>query len=537
MKQLNKSVLLILGAALLAGLTLLAYSPAFHGGFIFDDNVLLTQNPLIRAPDGWRRFWLSREAADYWPVTSSALWLEWRLWGLNAAGYHCVNVGLHLAEGLILWTVLWRLRVPGAFLGALVFTLHPVNAESVVWISQLKNLLSMLFYLLAILWYVPAEGMAAEGEAGFSSPRYWLSLGAFMFALLSKGSVVFLPLVLMGLVAWHRRPTRRDWSGLLPFFLVAAALAAVEARSSTITGFAVQSGSGFFRPAARAGIMVWFYLGKALYPANLMFAYPPWAHLRLDLEGWLPFLAAVGLTLVLAICARRGQRFARGALLAWVYFCAALLPVLGFAEVGFMRYTPVSNHYEHLAIIGVAAGVAAAWASALQPGWTLRTVGLLGGAVGVVILLGFLTWQQARIYRDAETLYTDTLLRNPASWMAENNLGAVWLGQGKLPQAQDRFEAALRLNPDYAEADNNLGLTLVRMGRLPEAMDRYRAALRLEPGFYAAENNLGAALARAGRLAEAVPHFERALVLAPDYPEARSNLDRALKLSSGGGLK
>jgi hypothetical protein len=202
-------------AAVLVVVTLIAYLPAFRGGFIFDDNVFLTANPLIAAPDGLWRFWFSREAADYWPVTASTLWLEWRLWGMNATGYHATNVILHIGEILLLWAVLCRLHIPGAFFGALIFAVHPLNAESVAWITQRKNLMAMLFYLLSIYWFCGPEMDRRDAGAARGSPKgpkrssasliqagfdrgYWLSLFAFILGMLSKGSVVFLPLVLLG---------------------------------------------------------------------------------------------------------------------------------------------------------------------------------------------------------------------------------------------------------------------------------------------------------------------------------------------------
>lgn len=144
-------------AALIVVVTCLAYAPALRGGFILDDDKLLTDNSLIKARDGLYRFWCTREAIDYWPVANTTLWVKWRLWGMWSTGYHVTNLVLHLVEALLVWRILWRVGVPGAFLAALLFAVHPVNVESVAWIAQRKGLLALLFSLLAILAYLRAE--------------------------------------------------------------------------------------------------------------------------------------------------------------------------------------------------------------------------------------------------------------------------------------------------------------------------------------------------------------------------------------------
>jgi hypothetical protein len=514
-----------LAVALLAMATLLAYLPALRGGFIFDDNVFLTGNPLIHAPDGLGRFWFGREAADYWPVTSSTLWLEWRLWGMNAAGYHATNVILHIVEVLLLWAVLRRLGLPGAFLAAGVFALHPVNAESVAWITERKNLMAMLFYLLTIFWFT------GETRAG-----YWLSLSAFALAMLSKSSVVILPPVLLGIMAWKHRPDARDFRLLAPFFLVAAGLTLFQTQFSTVLGAAEIQPLGYLARLLRAGAVVWFYAGKAFWPANLCFDYGPWTVRPGDLRWWLPLAAALATTAVLW---RYRRTWSRPALFAWAYFCLALVPVMGLAEVGFMRYSPVSGHFSHLAMVGVAALAGAGWARLMagEAGGRfhrfLRPF-LMGVTVTVFVILGALTWRQSRIYSDAGILYRDTLARNPSSWIAHTNLGVMLCESGQIDAAIAHLEEAVRLKPDYAESRNDLGIAFYQAGRLAEAMLQYGEALRLRPDFYQARNNLGAALARAGKLSEAIEQFKEALRIEPGYREAQLNLARAGEIEGRG---
>jgi len=503
---------------------MLAYLPALHGGFIFDDNVFLTANPLIQAPDGLLRLWFGHEAADYWPVTSSTLWLEWRLWGLNAAGYHATNLILHVAEVLLFWALLRRLQIPGAFFAALLFGLHPVNAETVAWITERKNLMAMLFFLLSIFWF-----------AGGRRSGYWLSLAAFALAMLSKGSVVVLPLILLGLLAWRRRLTAPGLARLAPFFLVAGALAFYEAQFSTVLTPDKMQSLNFLGRVLRAGAAVWFYLGKTVWPANLCFDYGQWSVQSADFRWWLPLAATLVATAVLWHWRRS---WGRAPLFGWGYFCVALAPALGLIEVGFMQYSPVSNVYAHLALLGVTALAGAGWArldAALSPGAVSGVRYFLNGAAAAVAGgLAVLTWQQAGVYSDATALYRDTVARNPSSWAAHTNLGVMLYESDQVAPAIMHLEKAVRLKPDFPEARNDLGNAYFKARRPADAMLQYEEALRLWPGYCEAHNNLGAVLAASGRLSEAIAQFKAALQIDPDNPDARQNLDHALAIERDG---
>ena len=507
-------------AALLVVLGLIAYLPSLRNGFVWDDDTFLTKNALIQAPDGLARFWFTTQPTDYWPVTSTTLWLEWRLWGAHAGGYHATNLALHLGEALLLWSILRRLRVPGAYLAALLFAVHPVNVESVAWIAQRKNLVAMLFYLLSIFWFLRTGWVAREARK--YGLCYGLSLLAFLLALLSKGSVAPLPFVLLGLIAWQRRVTREDLIALAPFFAVAAGLVAVNVWFQT-HGLheVIRQASDVQRLLGAAGA-VWFYLYKAVLPTGLAFVYPQW---RVDagrLEWWLPLLAALALTAALW----RTRKRVPAALFAWVYFVVMLLPVLGFTDVFFMRYSLVADHYQHLALIGVLALAAAGWDR-----WRRRSAGAppaWAAAVLVVGLLGILTWRQSRLYRDEETLYRATLERSPGSWMVHNNLGLLDSAAGRKAAAAQDYGEALRLKPDFPEAHLNRGELLLETGRSAEAITDFQAALGVRPDYPEARYNLGLALHGLGRNAEAVAEFSTALQLRPAYPEAENNLGATL---------
>ena len=556
----------IVPGALIGCATLLAYLPALKGGFIWDDDAFLTQNKLIKAADGLFRFWFTREALDYWPVTSTTLWIEWRLWGMHALGYHATNLALHIVEALLLWRILERLRVPGAFLAAFIFAVHPVNVESVAWITQRKNLMAMLFFLLAILFFLRTEMAAAlpGTETAAAAPRarnplreqwlrstlwYGLSLLAFALGMLSKGSVAMLPVVLLGLLAWRRRFSMGNLAATLPFFAVAAVFTIVDIWFQKHGSPEIIRNAGFFERLSGAGAVVWFYLGKILLPLNLMFVYPQWRIQAGDLRWWIAPLAALGVSVLLW---RNRNSQARPLLFAWGYFCVMLVPVMGLTDTYFMKYSLVADHYAHLAMIGIIALAAAGWAQwrgKTSPGfWRRGALGQRKSGVGtegrripaildypappiaaaaVIGCLACLTWQQSGIYRDVQTLYESTLKKNPGCWLVHNNLGMIrTLQPGRLQDAIAEFEEALRLKPDYAQAHNNLGAIWSQTpGRLPDAVAQFEEALRLKPDYADAHYNLGLAWSRMpGRLQDAVAQLEEALRLLPDFPGAHNNL-------------
>ena len=408
--------------ALLAVVALVAYLPVLRAGFVWDDDTFLTQNPLIRAADGLRRFWFTTDATDYWPMTSTTLWVEWRIWGMQAAGYHATNLLLHVAECMMLWRILALLRVPGAFLAAMLFAVHPVNVESVAWIAERKNLVAMLFFLGSVFCFVKKEGASpaqTPGQAGAGRRWYWLSLASFVLAMLSKGSVAMLPLVLLGLVAWKRRVGARDLLELFPFFAAAAVLAAVNVWFQEHGGTEVIRSAGPLDRLLGAAGVVWFYLYKALWPLKLIFVYPQWRVDSADWRWWIPLFSAVIVTILLlrrALAKSEAGAIRSPLLAAWLYFCVMLVPVMGFADVYFMKYSLVADHYQHLALIGVVAFAGSAWAR-----WRFR--GSEAVAAVAVCALACLTWRQCLNYRDAETLYRATIASDPSSWMAHNNLG------------------------------------------------------------------------------------------------------------------
>ncbi|HEY2760223.1 MAG TPA: tetratricopeptide repeat protein [Pirellulales bacterium] len=511
---------ILTGAAIICISACAAYALVLTGhlGLLLDDDGLVTQNRLVHAPDGLYRMWFTTEPTDYWPVTSTSFWLQWRLWGANPAGYHMVSLFLHLIECLLLWRILERLAIPGAFFGALLFAIHPVNVESVAWIAQQKNMLAMLFYLLTVLWYLRADGQTCRWNRW-----YWLSLAAFLLSMLSKGSVAIVPLVLLLLIWWQRPLNWRDVVNTIPFFAIAGVLTLVNI---WFQNHGVEIVLRRVSPLDRllgAGAVVWFYLDKAILPIDLQFFYPQWQIDAHRLSWWLPLLAALVVSLFL--WRKRLAPWGKAMFTAWAYFCICLLPVMGFTDVGYMKYSLVADHYQHLAIIGVialAAGSAATWQSRYQT--TVRDWSIVAAAM-LIALLGYLTFQQTELYRDADTLYESSLAY---SWMAHSTLGGLELNRGNRELARNHYRRALELNPNDETAQIGMALVLINDGHYEEAIQYARRGVELWPTSPAAHIQLGIALKRTGHAADAIQEYQEAIRLDPESEFAYNNLGVAL---------
>lgn len=510
---------------LLAVITMAAYLPALRAGFIWDDDAYVINNAMLTAPDGLKQIWFSaHRQSQYFPLAYTALRIERALWGLKPQGYHVVNVLLHILNALVLWRLLRRLMIPGAWLAAAIFALHPVQVESVAWITELKNVQSSLFYLLAVWAWV---GFAEKPDA----PRwkfYWLALLFHALALLSKTTACTLPAALL-LILWWRRETIgwRRMAQVLPFLFLGLAMGLTSVWWEQHLGNYVPEAGvtlGFMGKALVASRAVWFYAAKVFWPANLTFSYPRW---EVDARDWLQYLGFAGCVVLALLLWWQRRALGRGFAAGAFFFVAALSPLLGFIPLYTFCYSFVADHYQYLACAGLIIPLAALSSRCL----TMKLVGRVAGLClpgSLLLALGLLTWKQAHIYADEMTLWQDTLAKNPASWMAHNNLGIALVEKSQLDEAIGHYREALRLRPDYAEAYNNLGIALGKKGQVEEAIRCYRESLRLKPDYAKAHYNLGLALDGRGQLTEAIGYYRESLRLRSDSAEAHNNLGAAL---------
>jgi tetratricopeptide (TPR) repeat protein len=509
-------------AILLVVLTFAMYTPVLRGGFVWDDDALITENPMVKASDGLYRCWFTTDAPDYYPVTGSLCWLEWRVWGDNATGYHVVNVLLHAANAILVWLILRRLKVPGAWLAGLVFAAHPVNVATAAWISEQKNTLSMLFAAVAVLLWL------RFGDEG-RWPWYGFSLVAFLLALLSKSAVAMLPVGLLGCVWWRRGRVRwRDvWCGA-PFFAVSLVLGLVTVwfqYHRAMQGNPVRSDSFFARLAA-AGWIPWFYLYKALLPLNLTVIYPKWP---IDARHWISYVPGALLVVGFLVFWRKRTTWGRPLLFGLGYYVVMLFPVMGFFDQALYRYSLVADHWQYYSIVGVIAlAVAGGDELCRRMGGPFRQLGTVA-AVAVVTGMGVASWQRSCVYAADEKLWQDNVAKNPSAWLAYANLGLNMERAGHPDAAVGYYEQALRIRPDAADAHNNLALALLQLDRTPEAIPHLEEAVRLNPDYADAHINLGNALFQEGKVSEAFAHYQQALRLDPDSPLVHDDLGVAFE--------
>jgi tetratricopeptide (TPR) repeat protein len=507
---------------------ILFYQPVWYAGFIWDDEGHITANPCIIGPLGLKEIWTTR-AADICPLTFTTFWVEHALWGLVPLPYHLVNVLLHGACAILLWRVLRSLQVPGAWLGAALWALHPVEVESAAWISETKNTQSGLFFLLSILFFVRwLKAKDLDGRTG-GGWNYALTLLFAALAMASKSSAVILPVVFC-LCAWwiEGRWNWRNLARLAPIFLLSVAAAALAMWTQGLALAAAtdpQWARSWPERLVTAGDAVWFYLGKLLWPYPLITVYPRW---QIDASQWFSYLPLLAVMIVLFILWLKRESWARPWFFVFAYFLLALLPVLGLADNFIFRYSLVFDHFQYLASMGpmaLAGAGLARWAEFAIPGRCRLQSSL---CAGLLLILGILSWQRAWTFENEEMLWTHTLAGNPNCWAAHNNLGNALSQKGLVDEAMAEYQKASEIAPNFDLAHNNLGMVLSQKGRVDEAIVQYQKALEINPNYAETHNNLGKALLQKGRLDEAITQFQKALESNPYFAVAYSNLGNTL---------
>jgi tetratricopeptide (TPR) repeat protein len=507
--------------ASIAAAVLVAYLNVWRAGFIWDDGGHVTR-PDLRSLGGlWRIWFKPGSTQQYYPVLHSLFWVEHRLWGDAASGYHLANLVLHSVVAFLLYRVLRRLQVQGAHLAALAFALHPVCVESVAWISEEKNTLSAVFYLMATLAYLRFD------ESRGRRP-YAVASALFVLALLSKSVTATLPAALLVILWWKRGRLSwsRDFLPLLPWFGMAAASGAMTSwmERTYIGARGTVYALGFVDRVLVAGRAVWFYAGKLIWPSKLVFIYPHWS--IDDRIVWQYSFPIAALAVLLTLYLIRGAT--RGPLAAALLFVGTLFPALGFVNVYPFVYSYVADHFQYLsaaiAISAFCAGITFVASRLPMPGRaTLKVL-----AACVVATLAVLTAFQCSMYSDVENLWLTTISRNPGSWMAYRNLGDAYLKDGRVDEAIENYKEAVSIDPSLAESHNDLGVAFIHAGKPEEAIAQFRLVLDKGNANAEAHNNLGNVFAGQQRYAEAVIQYQQSAEIDPSDIGAHYNLGNAL---------
>lgn len=537
-----------IGAAVIILAVFAAYSQAIQGGFIWDDEMYVTENLLLRSVDGLYRIWFEIGAhPQYYPLVLSGFWAQYQLWGLDPLGYHIVNVVIFSLSAVLLWLLLRRLEVPGAYLAAVIFALHPVHVESVAWITELKNTASCFFYLCAFFCAMRFYGVGGfarkEGEAGkrkkkkkkipeeesSGSPLCWyLMFLFFVFALLSKTVAATMPAAVL-LVLWWKRG-RLGWSEIwpvLPLFVLSIAFGSltVGMEKETVGAQGAEWDYNIIERILIAGRALWFYAGKLVFPYEINFNYHRW-----DVswtKAWQYIYPAAAFAVVAVLFFLR-KRLGRGPLTGVLFFIGTLFPALGMFNVYPFRYSFVADHFQFWASIGLIVLIVAVGTRFFQGlGETGKKAGL-ALFVLIALVLGAKTYTVGHMYKDLDTLYNDILSKNPGSFLALTNLGVMAHDRGEYDKAIEYYERAIKYKPDHAEAFNNIGNSLMKMNRPEAAVEAIKKAIELEPKNPKFYNNLGNALNQQGLKFMAMEQYEKALELYPEYVHAYYNMGNAL---------
>jgi len=523
----------IVGMVALFALVFLVYSPILPGSFLMDDHRLIKdENSLVTGEFGPQNIWFQTD----FPLSAVAWWLQWLVWGENPGGYHAVNMLLHALSAVLLWRLFARLKIPGAWLIAALFAVHPVCVNSVARIAEIKNTLSLPFFILSFLCYLRYEELSLNSA---SAPRrnveamwYGLSLMAFVLALFSKTSTVMLPVVLLGCAAWQRRRvTRQDLIPTIPFFVLALAFGLMsiwfQKHQALASAGQTLPPESFLERFAMMGRVVWFYLGKIFLPINLNIVYARW---KFDASAFRSYVPIVLLCGSIALCWQYRARWGRAALFGLGCFVVTLFPVIGFFNAQYLVKWQVSDHLQYLPLIAPVALAVVGLSGVLKAKY-FRWAG-----VGLVVALSVLTYQRAQVFSTEENLYHDTLAKNPAASDAHNDLGVILAKQQNLPEATAHFSAAVQSDPENASAHLNLGQALSMNGNFAEAEPHFAEAIRLQPADAAGHRRFADALSQQGRYREAAFHLQQVVCLSAK-PDLQTRLDLAGMLFQMGNAR
>jgi tetratricopeptide (TPR) repeat protein len=534
--------------------TLVAVLYGRVGGYEFitlDDRRYVLENPQVRQGLTWdsaRWAFTSFHIANWHPLSWLSHMLDVELFGPEPGPAHLTNVVLHASNAVLLFLTL-RFMTGAVWPCALVATLfavHPLRVESVAWVSERKDVLSGLFWMLTMLayaWYARRPALS----------RYLVVFAALALGLMSKPTLVTLPCVLLLLDVWPLRRWRLPGSrsqgyvadagsdpsgaGARPvhwLLLEKLPLLGLSAASSVVTVLAQQSGLAIGTlesvpmgaRLANAAVAYVAYLWKTLWPANLAIIYPHPALISADAASTLlvPSIAAglmlACVTFLVILSARRRTYLAVG----WLWYLGTLVPMVGLVQVGSQA---MADRYSYLPLLGIYIGIAWGLRDLLMR-WPVRRPLLVGMSAALLAVYGAATWSQVGTWRNSLSVYEHAVRATENNYSAHSSLGLVLRSEGKLAEAEAHFQRAISIKPDYAFAHTNLGVVFELQNKLAQAAAQHEEALRIRPDYAKAHNNLGIVRSKQGRLAEAIARFERAVEIRPVYALAHTNLGAAL---------
>lgn len=528
MRRQSRNLLIFFGGSIaILGLIFLCFSPALQGSFVLDDDVYVPKESLLDV-QGLKSYWLDYRITKhkYYPLLHTLFWIETKLFGPQAFVYHLTNILIHTLNAFLIWRILTLFKIRYAWWMALFFALHPVQVESVAWIAQRKNLLSLFFYLLSMLSFFRFYQMSEDPTNGISRQNYgllpslsklWfygLSIFFFLCSLLCKPGFVVLPAALLLLIWWKKNHLElRDFLGLLPHFIICTGfiLSTIYLEKTHVGASGSAWAYSFLERILIAGRALWFYAGKLFWPVELCFIYPKWS---IDLTDPIAYLYPVGFMVTVVLLWWKRPQWGNGPLVAVLFFTLHLLPVLGLIDFYLMRYTFVADHYLYFSSLGLLVGVIS-FVMHYGP-WRNRMVAV-PWAILVIIPMGLLTYRQCQLYKNETVFYQDIIQKNPSCWLAYINLGNVYARQGKIEDAISLFHQALFYNPDYAHAYYNLGtIFAVQKGKSQNAIAAFQKAIALDPHFAVAFHDLGKIYAREGLWTKAREAYQKALAADQD---------------------
>ena len=446
---------------------LAVYWPDLHGGPLWDDGLLIFANPLLRNAQGLFDIWFSAKPTDYFPVTLSLLWAGWHLWGAHAVAYHLLNVALHCLNALLVWRVLWRLKLPGAYWAALLFSLHPICVFSVAWLSELKNTISMLFALLCmdafVLWLDQQRRSA-----------YLRSLLFYSLAVLSKTSVVMLPFGLLALLWWRR--DKLDSKALLaslPYFALSlgSGILTIWFQLIRLTENVGYRPEPMLSRIAAAGMAIWFYFWKLLIPIHLIMVYPRWQIDERAILNYMPLLFLIIIFIALFIIRHKDGK----ALACFISFLILpMAPILGLVNMAYHRYSLVANHFIYLCV-PVFAYILVMLIFRYLTKYSEALV------LSLALIYALLAFSRAHAFSSEERLWRDTIAQNSRAWVAYGNLAYLKAVNGKPDEALPLFSAAIDIYNNDSELYRNRGNANFETGHLQEAMQDYSRSIQLKP--------------------------------------------------------